>query len=220
MKASILKDNIILKSFAKGYKVKKGKVYSPKNKPLGTINSRGYIMIGLIYNKKLYLCSAHRIIWIWYNGIPSNKELEINHIDGNKLNNKRSNLELISNRKNVKHAYNANIINIPKGENRKNALLTDKQVKTIYYLYNVKLVTLTQLAKEYKVSKAVIYGICSGKSYKSVTEKLDIKRRASFSRALSKDIITIIKNLRKKGFTLQAICDTLSISSNTVIKYW
>jgi hypothetical protein len=59
-------------------------------------NCNGYCLIG--FNDRLYY--YHRIVWILINGDILDSNLEIDHIDNNKLNNKIENLRLVSNRKN------------------------------------------------------------------------------------------------------------------------
>jgi hypothetical protein len=46
-------------------------------------------------------CKAHRVIWLWFYGdIPQE---EIDHIDGNKLNNRIENLRAVSKQENLKN---------------------------------------------------------------------------------------------------------------------
>jgi len=70
----------------------------------------GYVYIGLLNKTK----SLHRLVWETFNGkIPI--ELEINHIDGNKLNNNLSNLELVTSSENKLHAFNTGLKFAKKG---------------------------------------------------------------------------------------------------------
>ncbi len=62
------------------------------------INESWYYRISI--NKKTYL--VHRLIWLtflWYSN------LTINHIDGNKLNNRLDNIEYLTRSENIIHAY-------------------------------------------------------------------------------------------------------------------
>ena len=69
-----------------------------------TIDNNGYLVVGLYKNNKLKKVCVH---WLVANAfIPKRKEHEvINHIDGNKLNNKLSNLERCTQSHNVKESY-------------------------------------------------------------------------------------------------------------------
>ena len=220
MIASLKKDKIILESFKRGYSVRNGKVYGVKGKSLGTINSKGYITIGLLHKKKLYVCQAHRVIWIWYNGIPKDRNLQINHIDGNKQNNRRRNLELITPKENINHAVKTGLSIVEKAENNSNALLTNKQAKEIYIQYHTHNITQKELAKKYSVNKFVIGDLVRGKTYCSITEPLSIKKRKGPKVSISFIKIQRIKNLREQGLSCYTISDKVGVSRNTVMKYW
>lgn len=75
----------------------------------GKINSSGYLQYVFSVNgveKKFY---AHRLVAEAF--IPNDEHLtEVNHIDGNKLNNNVSNLEWCSRRKNYEHAVKNGLI--------------------------------------------------------------------------------------------------------------
>ena len=82
----------------KGECVIKGKFLSE------VVNKKGYIEYQITYNSKHYGRKAHRLVANAF--IPNPQNLpQVNHIDGDKTNNKASNLEWCTNRHNVIHAY-------------------------------------------------------------------------------------------------------------------
>lgn len=70
----------------------------------GTINSKGYCMIGLYKDNKEILKPVHRLVAEAFIPKIIDKDL-INHKDGNKTNNKVENLEWVNNSENIYHAY-------------------------------------------------------------------------------------------------------------------
>lgn len=74
----------------------------------------------------------HRLIAINFIENPDNYD-EINHIDGNKLNNDINNLEWCSRSKNIKHSY-TNKLRVKKPE--ESSKLTELQVKRVRYLHS------------------------------------------------------------------------------------
>lgn len=68
------------------------------------INNKGYLCINLYKNSKVHRFQIHRLIAIYF--IPNPQGLnEVNHIDGNPLNNAISNLEWCTHSQNLKHAW-------------------------------------------------------------------------------------------------------------------
>lgn len=124
----------------------------------------GYLQVTLNSYHKKYV---HHLMAIQYlNHIPT-KQLQVNHKDGNKINNKLSNLEIISPRQNTNHAIKIGTHKDQKGENNYYAKLSNKQVKEIKYLiyfgYKVK-----YIAEYYSVSTSTIYLIAEGKTWRNV----------------------------------------------------
>jgi hypothetical protein len=67
-------------------------------KPTGSLTALGYIIIG-IYGGKYY---AHRLAWFWVHG--EWPESLVDHIDGNKTNNKIINLRLATHGQNLSNS--------------------------------------------------------------------------------------------------------------------
>lgn len=67
-------------------------------------NNRGYLRVGLSAKGKVRYDSIHRLVAETFIENPK-KMPEVNHIDGNKLNNNIENLEWVTKSENEKHAY-------------------------------------------------------------------------------------------------------------------
>jgi len=82
-----------------------GKVYSYRNgikkEILGSKDKDGYLKITLVdENGKFKYFRKHRLIIASFLG---NSDMQVNHIDGNRLNNSLSNLEYVTQRENQSH---------------------------------------------------------------------------------------------------------------------
>lgn len=100
-----------------------GKVRNHKKELKGYINNGGYHCIDLYdLNSKRHKFLIHRLVAITFIPNPDDKPY-VNHIDGNKLNNKVDNLEWVTNSENILHArksglnpYNLPTLGIKKGK--------------------------------------------------------------------------------------------------------
>lgn len=68
------------------------------------LRSNGYFQVTLVKDKKFYYKSIHRLVAMTYLDNKENKP-HVNHIDGNKLNNKVCNLEWCTRSENMQHSY-------------------------------------------------------------------------------------------------------------------
>jgi hypothetical protein len=146
-----------------GYRWTDKNIYKPREKRL--FISRGeYYAFNLFFQGRGYTVYLHRAIWIKLHGVPDSK-MQINHIDGNKLNNNINNLELVTPSGNQKHAVSIGLI---KSGMRAVPLETAKEIQS-KYVYR-KNGGIHVLAKEYVISYSVIHKIVRNK-YNNIPTK-------------------------------------------------
>lgn len=132
-------------------------------------NRKGYLQVCL-QNAKSH--RVHRLVAEAFIPNPENKP-QVNHIDGDKLNNHVCNLEWVTSQENASHAIKLGLwdsvaekVAISQtGENNSSAKLKESDVLEIYQALSSG-VKVGVLAKRYNVNHANICAIKSGKSWK------------------------------------------------------
>lgn len=129
-----------------------GHKYKKRKQPLilrQTFTTTGYKKVELIKNKEKKSFKVHRLVGFAF--IPTIRgKTQINHIDGNPINNNVENLEWCNQSENIQHAYKTGLI--PK----KITLEDEKQIIKKYYENEM---TTTQIAKKHGIEKSTIYRI-------------------------------------------------------------
>lgn len=152
--------------YAPGYMVSEyGDLKSPTRenyKP--SFNTKGYACIRI---PRYSMCPAvHRVVAKLWLG-PNPGGLQVNHKDGNKLNNHYSNLEYITCRDNIHHAIRNGLrtstINL-----KDNRMFDEIQVKTIKHLFNDGL-TNQHISEYFKCHHSTISKIRRGHNYPNVS---------------------------------------------------
>lgn len=141
--------------------LKKGKLKKP------TLNQYGYYTVRLFKNQKAKNYSMHRLVAEAFIENPKNKP-QINHIDGDKQNNKAINLEWCCASENMKHAYKLELIERKQGPDANGAKFTRNQIRKIRYLHDIKKYTQVKLSKMYGVSNSIICRIVNRVTYQNV----------------------------------------------------
>ena len=78
-----------------------------------------YLSIGLWLNRHQYHPLVHRLVMCTFNPCDNMQDLQVNNIDGDKLNNHISNLEWVNCQENMNHAHTHGLYDSCKGENHK-----------------------------------------------------------------------------------------------------
>ena len=134
------------------------------------LNSNGYYRIYLSKNGKVTKKYIHRLVAKMF--IPNPNDLpQVNHKDGNKLNNRAENLEWVTPKENIQHAFKKGLSKIPCGENNyhygKYGSQTPYHKKVYQYDENDNLIkkwdSLSDAARYFKKSVSSISSCCKGK---------------------------------------------------------
>ena len=118
----------------KGYSSSEnGSVLGRKGSNLNPIlHHTGYHVLTLRQDGKQKQVRLHRFIWECHKGeIPEG--FVINHIDGNKINNKLSNLELVTPKENTQHAFANKLMRPSYGEQNSMSKLTNQDATEIIH---------------------------------------------------------------------------------------
>jgi hypothetical protein len=137
-------------------------------------SSDGYPRISLKINGKHKNVSIHKYVWERAHGkVPEG--LTINHIDGNKMNWKLSNLELLTQKENVRHAWRIGLCKPKRGSKHGRSILDEMKVLTILTMPKRKPNghkpgwSNIELAELYGVSETRIYAIRAKREWKHIT---------------------------------------------------
>ena len=209
----------------------KGKVL----KPVKDRNGRLYVKLSNAENVRKNK-SISRMVATAFLGSPEYALLEVNHIDGNPLNNNIKNLEWVTRHENMKHAVDNDLFRTGEDSPHNKILISD--VEDIFKLKFVESKTNKEIATIYHVSRQTIDSIIRGESwqfkkdldysrihdqYKEVflTKQkdniADLKKLADFNGTL--DDIAISKMLTlyyERGITQEVLSSIYDISRSRV----
>ena len=130
------------------------------------IDKKGYLRCSLSHNGKSKTFKIHRLVAEAFIPNPENKP-QVNHINGDKLNNNVSNLEWCDQSENMKHACKMGL-KLLGGENNPASKLTAKDVEYIKTHYNASDENFNgvALSKKFGVNRKTISRIISGAAWK------------------------------------------------------
>ena len=138
-------------------------------------NRTGYKFVQLYRDKKSRNQHIHRLVaLVFINSRPA-RNLEVNHKDGNKHNNRVDNLEWVTCEYNHEHATQSGLK--AKGEKIGTAKLTESMVWAIKWFLD-KGHTHTELSKAFRISRPTITLIANSKTWKHIAltgKELEIK---------------------------------------------
>jgi hypothetical protein len=142
--------------------LKRSKTYPRIGKPYK--NKFGYYWHGLIDENKIKKTwFVHRLVATHFIPNPENKP-QVNHRNGNKLDNIVENLEWVTALENTTHSNETGLVNI-KGERNCSSKLTERDVLEIFKSKEPS----TKICHQYGVKSSVIRTIRNGRGWNHVT---------------------------------------------------
>lgn len=153
---------------------KKGELFTDNgNKKMKDCLKNGYVKNTLVLkdgSQKSFF--RHRLVMICFNKVDNYKNLQVNHIDGNKQNNTLNNLEWCTNQENRIHAVKLGLAASLKGEDNPASKLLESQVLDIINdLLNH--VPYSQICKKYNCSKSTISAIKNKRNWIYLTKDIN-----------------------------------------------
>lgn len=195
-----------------------GEVYSENKAEMLAINTmhKGYAYVTLWINGVSERWRLHRLVATVFIPNPEGK-LEINHLDGNKLNNCVANLEWCTRAENALHAMVEGLY--LKGEEVYNAKLTVEKVSTIKELMVAGL-SNQEIANRYGVDNGGINAIRKLKNWKHVRPELVLPftspGRGGAKAKLKPEDIPTIRKLASEGLGCAAIGREFDVNKKTI----
>ncbi len=136
---------------------------SKNRKPIGVIKTpinprNGYVYAMLSDRPRIKNCRVQRLVAMAFLGCPPTcKHSDVNHISGDKADNRPENLEWATRSQNETHSYRVLKKQSPlKGEKSYNAKLTCEKVKEIRRRYALNNISQCALAADFGVDPSVI----------------------------------------------------------------
>lgn len=128
------------------------------------IGSHGYYKVGLYYDRKNKPTEVHRLIAKTFISNPENKK-EVNHIDGNKLNNKIDNLEWVTHKENINHAWRTKLFEPVREASKRYGKNNPNAKRVIQYDLSMNKIKeydcIVEATKETKIDKTNIGKCCN-----------------------------------------------------------
>lgn len=153
---------------------RKGELFTDEGKrKMKEALKNGYVKNNLIHKDgtcKFYF--RHRLVMICFQYRDDYDKFQVNHIDGNKLNNSLDNLEWCTNQKNRIHAVSIGLAVSLKGEdNQANKLLESQVIEIIQDIMNH--MPYSEICKKYNCSKSTISAIKNKQNWCYLTEDIN-----------------------------------------------
>lgn len=146
---------VIIRSDKKPYPVKEKIIATNK---YFNVNGRGYLGVCLIYNRRRKTKHIHRLLAESFIPNPKNKP-QVNHIDGNKLNNSLNNLEWVTASENIIHGYKLGLLKV---DGLKRTHLTRENILEIRCISQSKSMKQKEIAVKFNVSVSTVSAIKNG----------------------------------------------------------
>lgn len=175
-----------------------------------TFKSTGYKMIGLSYDKHRYLRSIHRLVAEAFIPNPENKP-QVNHKNGDKMNNNVNNLEWVTNKENSEHAVEHGLLNI-KGTKHPENVYTEDQIRKVCEMLEDPNNTPRMIENATGVKRIIIYHIKKGNTWTHISKDYKFHDKSFNTKLTEEEVHKICKLLENIELTIDDIANITGIN--------
>ena len=153
-----------------------GKIFDKKRRKYckKRLDSKGYHRVWIACEQRNV--PVHRLVLCKFNPIKNEEEMQVNHINCIKTDNRLENLEWTAQSENQKHAFRNDLLS-RKGEKNPQAKLTEREVIEIANKLVENKLTYAEIAKEYGISATLIYRIANHLTWTELTKDYEFPAR-------------------------------------------
>lgn len=173
------------------------------------VNRDGYKVVDMYKNNKPTRKTVHRFVALAFIPNPENKPC-VNHLDGNKENNKVENLEWATYSENTIHAFETGLLVREKGEKVHNAIFSDEEIHQVCRMMQAGYRNI-DIQSKLNVPKYLLKNIRNNGAWSHISCQYNIPEK---SRTLSEETIRWICEKMEQGYQNKEI---LEMSTNQKI---
>ena len=181
----------------------------------------GYYYVNIYHNKKIHRMLVHRLVAIAFIPNPDNKP-EVNHKNGHKKINKKSNLEWVTAKENTRHAIQNNLRSVHYGDKATDSKITQNTAIKICKLLEENQYGVREIADVLNVSHAIVSNIKHKKAWTHISSQYNIENHTIKSKPKThkkkpsvkiteKDVKKICKMLQNTDLSVKEISKYLGI---------
>ncbi len=116
---------------------------------------------------------VHRLVWIVFKGLITDPELQVNHKNGVKSENRLSNLELLTASANSQHAFDTGLSTPQKGSVHGRSKFLEPAVRKLRKTFSSGHFTLSEFAEKHEVSLSTMHSLLVGNTWSHVKTQYD-----------------------------------------------
>lgn len=194
-------------SSGKIYSIRAGRFLQP------TIGRMGYCEVTLSQDGKRNNFSVHRLVAIAYIDNPDDAPV-VNHKDGDKTNNRLSNLEWMTYQENSQHAVDTGL---RVGTRNPDRSLDDETAHKVCQLLEDNWRN-KDIAALLNIKHTIVGNIRFGRDYADISCEYNVRGTLPSRRKICTEKLIRICEMLEDGYTYNEIADEVSISTSTISK--
>lgn len=181
-------------------------------------SGKGYLCVHLSVNNKSWTLLVHRLVAMAFIPNPDNKP-EVNHIDGDKWNNKVDNLEWNTSSENMAHAHKMGLHIVLRGEEKgKLCKINTKKATRICQLLEENKMSIREIANDVKCTKNIVHNILLREAWTHISKNFNIDNFSVNERnkLTLKDAKKICEKLSSGLYSIRDISNEMGIPYSRV----